>query len=50
MKKRNLITTYKGEEVHKGGQCADRNTFSRARGRGRGRGGEIKCFVCGKIG
>jgi hypothetical protein len=26
------------------------NTFPQARGRGRGRGGEIKCFVCGKIG
>jgi hypothetical protein len=32
-----------------GRQYADRNTFPRARGRGRGRGGEIKCFVCGKI-
>jgi hypothetical protein len=32
------------------GQYADRNTFPRARGRGRGRGGEVKCFVCGKIG
>jgi hypothetical protein len=33
-----------------GRQYADGNTFPRARGRGRGRGGEIKCFVCGKIG
>jgi hypothetical protein len=33
-----------------GGQYVDRSTFPRARGRGRGRGGEIKCFVCGKIG
>jgi hypothetical protein len=33
-----------------GRQYADRNTFPRARGRGRGRGGEVKCFVCGKIG
>jgi hypothetical protein len=32
-----------------GRQYADRNTFPRARGRGRGRGGEVKCFVCGKI-
>jgi hypothetical protein len=32
-----------------GGQYVDINTFLRARGRGRGRGGEIKCFVCGKI-
>jgi hypothetical protein len=32
------------------GQYVDRNTFPRARGRGRGRGGEVKCFVCGKIG
>jgi hypothetical protein len=31
------------------GKYADRNTFPRARGRGRGRGGEVKCFVCGKI-
>jgi hypothetical protein len=33
-----------------GRQYVDRTTFPRARGRGRGRGGEIKCFVCGKIG
>jgi Icc-related predicted phosphoesterase len=33
-----------------GRQYADRNTFPRARGRGRGKGGEVKCFVCGKIG
>jgi hypothetical protein len=32
-----------------GRQYADRNTFPRARGRGRGRGGEVKCFICGKI-
>jgi hypothetical protein len=32
-----------------GGQYANKNNFPRARGRGRGRGGEIKCFVCGKI-
>jgi hypothetical protein len=32
-----------------GRQYADRNTFPRVRGRGRGRGGEVKCFVCGKI-
>jgi hypothetical protein len=25
------------------------NTFLQERGRGGGRGGEIKCFVCGKI-
>jgi hypothetical protein len=33
-----------------GRQYVDRNTFPRERGRGRGRGGEVKCFVCGKIG
>jgi hypothetical protein len=32
-----------------GRQYADRNTFPRARGRGRGIGGEVKCFVYGKI-
>jgi hypothetical protein len=32
-----------------GRQYADKNTFSRARGRVRGIGGEVKCFVCGKI-
>jgi hypothetical protein len=32
-----------------GRQYADRNIFPRARGRGRGKGGEVKCFVCGKI-
>jgi hypothetical protein len=31
-------------------QYVDRNTFPRASGRGRGEGGEIKCFVYGKIG
>jgi hypothetical protein len=50
MKKRNLITTQKGEEVHKEDNMPTMNTFPRARGRGRGRGGEVKCFVCGKIG
>jgi hypothetical protein len=33
-----------------GRQYVDRNTFPQARGRGRGRGGEVKCFICGKIG
>jgi hypothetical protein len=33
-----------------GRQYAEKNTFPRARGRGRHRGGEVKCFVCGKIG
>jgi hypothetical protein len=32
-----------------GRQYADRNTFPRVRGRGRGRGGEVKCFIYGKI-
>jgi hypothetical protein len=32
-----------------GRKYANRNTFPRARGRGRGRGGEVKCFVCGKV-
>jgi hypothetical protein len=32
-----------------GRKYADKNTFPRARGRGRGRGGEVKCFLCGKI-
>jgi hypothetical protein len=32
-----------------GRQTADKNSFPQDRGRGRGRGGEIKCFVCGKI-
>jgi hypothetical protein len=36
--------------ISQGRQYADKNTFPRARGRGRGRGGEVKCFVCGKIG
>jgi hypothetical protein len=47
---RNLKLNMREEEAHREGQYADRNTFPRARGRGRGRGGEVKCFVCGKIG
>jgi hypothetical protein len=32
-----------------GRQYGDKNTFPRERGRGRGKGGEINCFVYGKI-
>jgi hypothetical protein len=35
--------------ISQGRQYADRNTFPRARRRGRDRGGEVKCFICGKI-
>ena len=42
-------TQHEGGRSSQRGKYADRNSFPQARGRGIGRGGEVKCFVYGKI-